>query len=405
MVKLSIIIPCYNCAGTLQEAVDSIYHQELEIEFDVTMVDDGSTDSTYAVMQGLYQKYPNITLVKHDHNRGGGAARNTAVEHSDGEIIFCLDSDDILGPNFLKTITRYWLNKLCDGVGISTSIKFNNKNVNDVVHIHTFVDPDQKVRFETLLDGSLCSLYSTFLITRIAFNKIGGYPTDHGFDTQGMAFRFLCNGFTAYTCPDTVYYHRVNYHQSYYVREAFAGRVNQNWFKVYDEFLYIFNDTVKALILSSKLFPNDENPQSVENIVLGKANIFSKDLDHLISLGSAGVANEYDSYQDKYFQYWIGGFYLAKNNYEMALEHFEKALKLGFDYPIIYCKVLETAIKCSGSAVSLEHKLSELQNYLLMPGPKPLSRKEKIRDYVLKNPTLAALSKPARLALRLIKKF
>jgi glycosyltransferase involved in cell wall biosynthesis len=50
MPKLSVVIPCYNCERTLDEAVASVFQQEPGIPFDVTMIDDGSTDGTYAVM-------------------------------------------------------------------------------------------------------------------------------------------------------------------------------------------------------------------------------------------------------------------------------------------------------------------------------------------------------------------
>ena len=58
MTKLSVIIPCYNCEDTLEAAVASVFQQAPEFAFDVTMVDDGSTDSTYAVMQRLAEQLP-----------------------------------------------------------------------------------------------------------------------------------------------------------------------------------------------------------------------------------------------------------------------------------------------------------------------------------------------------------
>ncbi|HSQ74487.1 MAG TPA: glycosyltransferase, partial [Bacteroidota bacterium] len=82
--KLSIIVPCYNCEETLGEAVDSVYQQEPEVPFDITMVDDASTDGTYDRMRALAARHPGIRIVKHHRNRGGGATRNTAVAHSDG---------------------------------------------------------------------------------------------------------------------------------------------------------------------------------------------------------------------------------------------------------------------------------------------------------------------------------
>ena len=241
MTKLSIIVPCYNCERTLGAAVDLIYQQEPGIPFDVTMVDDGSGDATYRTMEMLARRRPHMRLARHARNLGGGAARNTAVEESDGDLIFCLDADDMLGPDLLSKLTRLWLMKRCDAVGVSRSVKFRNSNVEDVAYVTEFTGPGERIRFESLLDGTACALTSTFLMTRKAFALVGGYPTSHGFDTQGMAFRFLGNGLEAYTCPDTVYYHRVEFSDSYYLREQKAGRINWNWLQVLDEFIYLFN--------------------------------------------------------------------------------------------------------------------------------------------------------------------
>ncbi len=75
MTKLSIIVPCFNCENTVEQAVESIFRQESQLPFDVTMVDDGSTDHTYVVLDKIKAQYPNIKLVRHPSNRGGGAAR------------------------------------------------------------------------------------------------------------------------------------------------------------------------------------------------------------------------------------------------------------------------------------------------------------------------------------------
>ena len=276
MTKLSVIVPCYNCAATLFDAVVSIYSQDVGIPFDVTMVDDGSTDTTYDVMKQLAAQHSNIRLVRHTSNQGGGAARNTAVEESDGDLIFCLDADDMLGPDLLNKLTRFWLMKRCDAVGVSRSVKFRNSNVEDVAYVTEFAGPGERIRFESLLDGTACSLTSTFLMTCKAFALVGGYPMSHGFDTQGMAFRFLGNGLEAYTCPDTVYYHRVEFNDSYYLREQKAGRINWNWLQVLDEFIYLFNPATQRQILESRLFSPPGEPAAPD--LLGYVRDFSKHL-------------------------------------------------------------------------------------------------------------------------------
>ena len=86
--RLSIIIPCYNCAETLEEAVDSIYRQALTLPFEIIMVDDCSTDKTVKIMDKLKNRYKETKVFNHEKNQGGGVTRNTAVEKSTGDIIF-----------------------------------------------------------------------------------------------------------------------------------------------------------------------------------------------------------------------------------------------------------------------------------------------------------------------------
>ncbi len=350
MAHLSVIVPCYNSEKTLQEAVASIYRQEPAMPFDVTVVDDGSTNSTYAVMEQLAALYPRMRLVRHPSNRGGGAARNTGVAHSHGDLIFCLDSDDILGPDFLRNMTRFWLKKKCDGLGMSTSVKFRGKDVADVAHVTEFEGPGRRVRFESFLEGPRCSLNVVFMMTRRAFEAVGGYPTDHGFDTQGMAFRFLCGGLTAYTCPETTYFHRVEFHESYYLRESARGMLNWNWFCVLDEHLYVFSDRVKSQILESDLFRGRGKPEppSLLGLVAGREHVYAPNYRTFVRLGRDGTAHRLGRSPDKYAQYWLGSYFFSKGSYVRSINHLRNALSAGFQHRIIYYRMLQAALRLSG---------------------------------------------------------
>lgn len=395
MNKLSVIVPCYNCETTLEEAIASIYNQkEPPIQFDVTMVDDGSTDNTFEIMGNLSQKYPNIKLVRHETNLGGGAARNTAVEHSDGNIIFCLDSDDILGKDFLYIINSFWLEKRCDGVGISTSIKFNKTNIDDIAYITNFENPDQKVNFYSLVDSSRCSLFSTFLITRKAFNLIGGYPTDHGFDTQGIAFRFLCNGLTAYTCPNTIYHHRVNYHESYYLREAREGRLNKNWFMIFDEFIFIFKNDIKKIILEADIYKKrGKEYYYISRIIEHKPDVFIKDIESLIEPGLEKLVRKHANSNDAFWQYWIGGYFLARGSYQKAINKFVNALKLGFNFPIIYNKILRASFYLAGEDQPNKELMEKVEEYFFQPSPLKLSEYNSLKIKIKKIPIFGSFFK------------
>src|SRR3989304_763913 len=205
--RLTIIIPCYNCGATLEEAVESCYAQGLE-NFEIVMVDDGSTDNTRAVMKKLADKHPEVKLFHHDKNRGGGAARNTAVENSEEEIIFCLDGDDVLPPKVLPKMLSLMKEKRCDGVLFEETRFFYDKNIKKIEIVKNTVI-DKPIELADLFKEKTGFLTKhNFLYTKESFNNSGGYPIDHGFDTQTFGLRFLSNGHKAYVCLGTFYFHQ-----------------------------------------------------------------------------------------------------------------------------------------------------------------------------------------------------
>jgi glycosyltransferase involved in cell wall biosynthesis len=96
MTTVSVIIPTYNRAGYVTEAIASALEQTHR-PFEVIVVDDGSTDDTAAVLAG----YGDPVRVIRQPNGGVGAARNTGVAHARGDCIAFLDSDDLWHPEKL----------------------------------------------------------------------------------------------------------------------------------------------------------------------------------------------------------------------------------------------------------------------------------------------------------------
>lgn len=279
--KLTIIIPCYNCEETLEEAVTSIYEQNIDIPFEIIMVDDKSTDNTIGVMKNLSKKYSEIKTFYHDENKGGGATRNTAVKNSNGDIIFCLDSDDLLPPETLPKMYRYLEEKKCDGVAFHRSIKFNGRNKNNINHIDISSYYEQKIPIQSLLskDTKFNPLDVNFMYTRTSFEKIKGYPIDHGFDTQGFCWRFLCTGLVAYTCPNTSYLHRINLKESYYLRNYNAGKVNYNWQKILLENYYILTKDAIDFIVQ---FNCKDFTRNILNELRQRENVIISNVDDVL---------------------------------------------------------------------------------------------------------------------------
>jgi len=97
MPKVSVIIPTYNCARYVPEAVESVLHQTYQ-DYEVIVVDDGSTDNTEKVLQKYRDK---IRYIK-QKNSGVAAARNTGIREAHGEWVAFLDADDLWLPLKLK---------------------------------------------------------------------------------------------------------------------------------------------------------------------------------------------------------------------------------------------------------------------------------------------------------------
>src|SRR5215210_7479587 len=96
LVLVSVIIPCYNQAHFLGEAIESVLAQN-HPRFEILVVDDGSTDDTSEVAA----RYPEVRCLRQE-NRGLAAARNAGLRSSEGEYVVFLDADDRLLPNALE---------------------------------------------------------------------------------------------------------------------------------------------------------------------------------------------------------------------------------------------------------------------------------------------------------------
>ena len=102
MAKVSIGVPVYNVAEYLPQCLDSILNQTFQ-DFEVILVDDGSTDNSFKICQEYVAKDSRFRLI-HQKNKGLAGARNTIIKNVKTEYIAWVDSDDWIEENYLKLL-------------------------------------------------------------------------------------------------------------------------------------------------------------------------------------------------------------------------------------------------------------------------------------------------------------
>lgn len=98
-MKISVIIPCYNCVNFLDTTVSNVRLSGIG-EYEILLVDDGSTDGTGALCDALCAKYPELRCI-HQPNAGVSAARNRGIDEAHGDYLWFVDSDDTVDPDSL----------------------------------------------------------------------------------------------------------------------------------------------------------------------------------------------------------------------------------------------------------------------------------------------------------------
>ena len=111
MIKISLIIPCFNAQLFLQECLTSVFSDDFINECEVIAIDDGSTDGTAEILKDFALKHENLVIIS-QKNSGASVARNAGLKIAKGEFVAFLDSDDELCTGSLEAL--YKKAKECD---------------------------------------------------------------------------------------------------------------------------------------------------------------------------------------------------------------------------------------------------------------------------------------------------
>lgn len=222
---VSFFIPCFNCEAWLEGAVASILETNLRPGDEVVLVDDGATDATPQLVDALAQKHEAARAIHHVVNGGGAAARNTAVAHARHDLLFCLDSDNLLLPHSVTPLREAQADRDIDVISFGELRFFKDADpTHTVTHCKTY--PNRDATLADYLGGAhVAGGGGNMLFTRAAFDAAGGYPEQAGaLDAWGFGLRLAMAGRSIGVVPGSGYLHRYS-HDSYWTRDRRDGEM------------------------------------------------------------------------------------------------------------------------------------------------------------------------------------
>ena len=169
---ISIVIPLYNKASTIQHTISSVISQTIQ-NFELIIVDGNSTDGSFEIASQIND--PRIVLFK-QHGKGISTARNQGVEKAKSDIVAFLDADDTWEPNFLETILQLTEKYPNAGMYGTAFAVCRNNNPLRTVSLDTDKDGDLLSYFSDFTEaGHPIIITSAFAVRKSAFLVVGGY--------------------------------------------------------------------------------------------------------------------------------------------------------------------------------------------------------------------------------------
>lgn len=162
---VSIIIPNYNHAHYVAEAINSVLAQGYD-RYEIIVVDDGSTDNSREVIGHFTDKVQYI----HKKNAGLSAARNTGIRQAKGEFIGVLDADDMVEPDFMSTLVPI-LQANQDAEAVYCGYQFVDESNRSLPQREARLIPEGQI-FQALVDGNFL-VPESILVRKRCYDSVG----------------------------------------------------------------------------------------------------------------------------------------------------------------------------------------------------------------------------------------
>lgn len=171
--RISVVIPCYNAAATIEDTIESVQAQT-EGDWEMFVVDDGSSDATADVVRSIAERDDRITLLSQS-NSGVAAARNAGIARSTAPLIGFVDADDYWFPTFLEEMADVFDRRSDVGVLFSRA-EIRDPQGHPTGAVSTFsTDP---IDLDQLILTNPAATCSTLMVRTATFDDVGCFATE-----------------------------------------------------------------------------------------------------------------------------------------------------------------------------------------------------------------------------------
>lgn len=242
-MKYSILVPVYNVENYIEQCIDSLLSQTYKGDYEIILVDDGSTDSSGDICDRYAEKHPDKIKVVHKKNQGLISARDAGIEKAQGEYCLFVDSDDFAEDSLLQVVDEeIEKNNNPDMVVYSFQYYDNGKINKRKVDIPNKLYTKEETAFfyeQLIATPTFTSLWTKAVKTEILKNDPNDYSQYYG-RNMGEDWLRSIHIFTAaesiVCCNSVLYNYRTNLSS---ISKSFSVKSIEklNMLHVYEQFL------------------------------------------------------------------------------------------------------------------------------------------------------------------------
>jgi len=210
MELVSVIVPFYNSSAFIEKAINSVFSQTYK-NWELILIDDGSTDQTTELVNNLIKYEPKAILIQ-QQNRGQGAARNSGIKKANGNLIAFLDADDFWTADKLHLQINKKKTENADLI-FSNGYLFSESNIASAVEYHWKSGIFKGIDMFRLLCKNNFLNPGTVLLNKNIFDSVGLFDENkivRGSEDFDMWLKISRAGFLFYGMEDHLLYYRLH---------------------------------------------------------------------------------------------------------------------------------------------------------------------------------------------------